>query len=131
MTEMRGEREMKALVSRLKAEGYDSHYMRRLEAHLSVEERHETLEAEIRQEMASALGRTVTKLDHALLELELAERDLDRAPTDESWARYDLAHERAHSARRDLRIHREAIGIRRNPDLHERFPIPARRRRAH
>ena len=90
-----------------------------------------TLEQEIVQEIAAALGRTAAKLDYALLRLELAARDLDAAAGDEvaaCAARFDALREEALRARHELLIHREAVGIRRNDVLEQLYPIPPRRR---
>lgn len=77
--------------------------------------------------MALALGRSAARVDLALLELELSEGEL-RASTGEARPearrRYLEARERALTARLDLRIHREAIGIRRNERLDVDYPIP-------
>lgn len=133
---------IRALVARLKAEGYESATLERLKAHLSVEEQQQALEAEIRHEMASALARTTARLDAAMLELELAERDLETAEAahaegaseaeaaafEAAHAAFEAARRRALDARRDLQIHREAIGIRQAQVLHHRYPIPGPRR---
>ena len=82
-------------------------------------------------EMAQALGRTEDKLNYALLRLELAARAIDAAP--DELVRYDRVKEfnalrqEALDARRNLQIHREAIGIRRNRMLDDLYPIPPRR----
>ena len=119
------------LVRELKDTGYESPYLDRLRARLDPEEAVARLETEIVQEMAQALGRTEDKLNYALLRVELAGRAIDAAP--DALARYDRVQEfnalraEAVEARRNLQIHREAIGIRRNRMLDELYPIPARR----
>jgi hypothetical protein len=122
----------KTLVSELKDSGYQSPYLDRLRQRLDVEQAHATLEQEIVQEIAAALGRTATKLDYALLRLELAERDLRAAASDDDVAacaaRFDALREEALQARHELLIHREAVGIRRNDVLEQLYPIPPRRR---
>jgi hypothetical protein len=94
---------------------------------LDVEQQHAILEKEIVQEMAYALGQSAAKVDHALLELELIEGAL-RTETDppkrESLAAaYQAKREEALRLRRDLLIHREALGIRRNDCLEKLYPI--------
>jgi hypothetical protein len=121
----------KTLVTELKDSGYQSPYLERLRQRLDVEQAHATLEQEIVQEIAAALGRTATKLDYALLRLELAERDLRAATSDDvaaCAARFDALREEALRARHELLIHREAVGIRRNDVLEQLYPIPPRRR---
>jgi hypothetical protein len=121
----------KTLVGELKDSGYQSPYLDRLRQRLDVEQAHATLEQEIVQEIAAALGRTATKLDYALLRLELAERDLRAATSDDvaaCAARFDALREEALQARHELLIHREAVGIRRNDVLEQLYPIPPRRR---
>jgi len=119
------------LVRELKDTGYQSPYLDRLRARLDPAEAIAQLETEIVQEMAQALGRTAARLDYALLRLELAAREIDAATDD--LAR--TAHVRAFNAlrvealdaRRNLLIHREAVGIRRNKLLDELYPIPPKR----
>ena len=122
----------KTLVSELKDSGYQSAYLDRLRQRLDVEQAHATLEQEIVQEIAAALGRTAAKLDAALLRLELAARDLGAATAADDVAscaaRFNALREQALRARHHLLIHREAVGIRRNDVLEELYPIPPRRR---
>ena len=119
------------LVRELKDAGYQSPYLDRLRARLDPATEVARLEAEIVQEMASALGRTEDKLNHALLRLELAGRAVDAAA--DALERYERVRDfnvlrlEALEARRNLQIHREAIGIRRNRVLEELYPIPPRR----
>jgi hypothetical protein len=122
----------KTLVTELKDQGYRSPYLDRLRQRLDVEQAHATLEREIVQEIAAALGRTAAKLDYALLRLELSARELDAAVTDEERAiRAEVVEARrtdALRARHELLIHREAVGIRRNEILEQVYPIPPSRR---
>lgn len=109
---------------RLKDAGIENPSLERLRAHLSVEERQEELEVEIRREMASALGRASVKVDMALLELALAEKALEEEASEARVEAYRAARKKAYDARLDLRIHREAIGIRHNTGLDRDYPIP-------
>jgi hypothetical protein len=121
----------KTLVSELTDRGHESPYLDRLRQRLDVEQAHATLEQEIVQEMAAALGRAAAKVDHALLRLELAARELDAATGDEIGecaARFDALRQEALMARHELLIHREAVGIRRNELLEQLYPVPPRRR---
>src|SRR5215470_3591026 len=108
----------KALVAELKDRGHESPYLDRLRARLDVDQAQVSLEREILQEIAAALGRTEAKLNHALLPLELASRDLDAAADDAERAarsaRLEAMRTEALQARHELLIHREAVGIRRN-----------------
>ena len=121
----------KRLVEELKDQGYESIYLDRLRANLDTEQQHAILEKEIVQEMAYALGRSAAKVDHALLELELLSRELARAPESrraELISAFLARREEAIRLRRDLLIHREAVGIRRNEILERMYPIPPRPR---
>ena len=118
----------KRLVDELKDQGYESIYLDRLRATLDVSQQHAILEKEIVQEMAYALGRSATKVNLALLELELIERELQSTLPAERRAEltraYGQRREDALRLRRDLLIHREALGIRRNDVLERMYPIP-------
>jgi len=120
----------KSIVRRLKSEGFESRYLDRLSARVDAEEEVHRLEAEIRAEVASALGRAGAKVDHAFLEMEVARRDVEAAaPPEEraeAIARYNARRDAAEAARLDLRIHREAVGFRRNEDLNRMYPLPPR-----
>ena len=121
----------KRLVEELKDQGYESIYLDRLRASLDVEAQHGVLEKEIIQEMAYALGRSAAKVDHALLELELLENELDGCPSAEQREALLVAIEAKRAdalrLRRELLIHREALGIRRNDVLETIYPIADRR----
>ena len=118
----------KRLVEELKDQGYDSVYLDRLRASLDVAQQHAILEKEIVQEMAYALGKSAAKVNHALLELELLQERLRADPTPEERDALleAFAHKREEAVRlrRDLLIHREALGIRRNQVLEQLYPIP-------
>ena len=120
----------KALVLALQDQGYESPYLDRLRRRLDPEQEQATLEREIVQEIAAALGRTAAKLDLALLRLELAGKELDAVAGTERAAcaaRFDALRTQALQARHELLIHREAVGIRRNDILETLYPIPPRR----
>jgi hypothetical protein len=119
------------LVRELKDAGYESPYLDRLRARLDPAEAVARLETEIVQEMAQALGRTEDKLNYALLRLELAGQAIDGAPDPlqryERVREFNVLRDEAIEARRNLQIHREAIGFRRNRLLDDLYPIPPRR----
>jgi hypothetical protein len=121
----------KALVLKLQDQGYESPYLDRLRRRLDPEQAQASLEKEIVQEIAAALGRTAAKLDLALLRLELAGKELDAAidvtERDACAVRFDARRAEALQARHELLIHREAVGIRRNDILETLYPIPPRR----
>lgn len=117
----------KRLVEELKDQGYESIYLDRLRASLDVQQQHGVLEKEIIQEMAYALGKTAAKVNHALLELELLQRELSLAASREERQvlrdAFRLKRAEALERRRELLIHREALGIRRNDVLEKLYPI--------
>jgi hypothetical protein len=121
----------KKLVRELTTQGYESPYLDRLRARLDLRLAFESLEKEIAHEMASALGRAGERVDHALLRLEIAGRQVDAARTDaerrRAVERFNELRQEALKARHDLQIHREAIGIRRNRILEQIYPIPPKR----
>lgn len=121
----------KNLVRELSRSGFDSPYLDRLKKRVDVELATEELEKEIVQEMASALGRAGDKVDYALLRLDLVSQGIDEAPNPQERrrkiARWNELREEAIEARYELRIHREAVGIRQNAVLEALYPIPPRR----
>ena len=117
----------KRLVEELKDQGFESIYLDRLRASLDVAQQHAILEKEIIQEMAYALGKSAAKVDHALLELELLHREMAEADSEaERRALQEAIEAKRQDAlrlRRELLIHREALGIRRNDILEKMYPI--------
>ncbi|MET0343299.1 MAG: hypothetical protein ABW252_19980 [Polyangiales bacterium] len=124
----------KKLAAELHDHGIDSHYLARVEARVTPENRLESLELEIAQEMAGALGRTEDRLNLALAELQLCEARHARAVRDRAPDADRVALAEAHDAQRkvaqqrlrELLIQREAMGFRRNQILNELYPIPGR-----
>ncbi|HEX4355762.1 MAG TPA: hypothetical protein VHZ95_22700, partial [Polyangiales bacterium] len=122
----------KKLAAELTEHGIDSKYLARVEARVTPEEQLDKLQREIAEEMASALGRSGDKVDLALAELELHEARFDRAVRQgaslaERSALADAFNAQRLLAQRRLRellIHREALGFRRNQILNELYPIP-------
>ncbi len=126
------EKPWQRLARELRAEGFESPYLDRLEERVDVASAQERLEKEIVREMACALGRAEEKVLVALLEVEVAARDLERAGDDEvarsrARDRFNERRDAAWQARHELLIHREAIGIRRNHLLETLYPVPPRR----
>ena len=124
------ERPWRSLVRDLSDSGFESPYLDRLRARVDVETAQDDLEKEIVREIAIALGRSGEKVDVALLRLDIAARAVDAATCDEERAervaRFNALRLDALQARHELRIHREAVGIRRNEGLETMYPIPPR-----
>jgi hypothetical protein len=124
------ERAWQSLIRELRDSGHESPYLERLRARHDVAAAQEQLEKEIIREMAQALGRSGEKVDVALLRLELAARDVAAATSDDirerAIVRFNALREDALRARHELRIHREAVGIRRNDGLEATYPVPPR-----
>ena len=122
----------KTLVKELSRSGFESPYLDRLKQRVDVELATEELEQEIVREMASALGRTARRVDYALLRMEVAARKIEQsAPGPQRRRRiadWNGLREEALQARYELRIHREAVGIRRNAVLEREYPIPDRKK---
>jgi hypothetical protein len=113
----------KRLVADLIEAGHESPYLDRLRDRLGMRSlSHRDLEREILEEMAYSLGRAEDKVNVALLELEL----LDRDPATTAEA-FNAKREDAVRALRDLIIHREALGFLRHEALARHYPIPPRR----
>jgi hypothetical protein len=124
----------KKLAAELVEHGVESKYLARVTARVTPEQQLENLELEIVQEMAGALGRSEDRINLALAELELllaraqkARREQDGgsalASAIDAFNRQRLV---AQSRVRELLIHREALGFRRNQMLSELYPIPPR-----
>jgi hypothetical protein len=125
------ERPWQALVRELRDSGFESPYLARLRARHDVAAAQEELEKEIMREMAQALGRSGEKVDVALVHLEVAARAVAAATGDaraRAVARFNALREDALRLRHELRIHREAVGIRRNEGLEAAYPIPPKLR---
>ncbi len=118
----------KSLVRDLTASGRESPYLDRLRSRVDVEQAHQSLEQELIQEMAAALGRAEDKVNAALLRLELAAEAVaaagDHAERRACAAAFNARRLDALRARWELLIHREAIGFRRNDVLESLYPIP-------
>ena len=119
-----------ALVRDLTDAGYESPYLDRLRNRLDLMQSHESLEKEIIREMAAALGRAEDKINAVLLRLELAGRALAAAPDSTTRRQCALAfnteRDRALTARWELVIHREALGLYRHEILDRLYPVPPR-----
>jgi hypothetical protein len=122
----------KSLAADLKAHGIDSQYIARVEARVTREQQQRDLEKEMAQEIAGALGRSDMRVNLALAELELHKARYDQAQRQTASATelaslaaaYNAQRLEAKARLRDLLIHREAVGFRRNQILNELYPIP-------
>lgn len=87
------------------------------------------LEAEIRSEQAAAYGRAGRKVEAALVALGLATdalltaSDAEIAAARRAWRE---VRDEAERARWELLVHREALGLLRQGDVEEQYPIPPR-----
>jgi hypothetical protein len=123
---------VKRLAADLVAQGIESKYLDRVLAKLAPDESLDQLQAEIACEIAQALGRSEDYVNVALAELELQRARYERAlregaPMNERQGYADAFNAQrvvAQSKLRNLLIHREAIGFRRNQMLNELYPIP-------
>ncbi len=123
----------KRLVEDLKSTGHKSQHLERLQERLPANSRDgfRALELEILQEMASSLARAGDKVDHALLELEVLGHEIDAARDSAARARrvtaFNEKREVALKALWELKVHREAIGLRQHHALAQMYPIPPKR----
>ena len=93
------------------------------------------LKREIAEEVASSLGRAARRVQAHLDELERIDAQLSQAlgaGDDQAAAghrhRYNDVRKLAQDRLRDLRIQREALGLRRHDELAVHYPIPPRKR---
>lgn len=124
---MRHAREMEKLVRRLQREGFESEHLERLKARVDPDAAFDDLQREIYAEMAYSLGRSEARVDYALLRLEVAGREVETAAPGERRAAietFNALRREALRARRDLLIHREAIGLPGNQRLKKMYPVP-------
>lgn len=118
-------------IDRLTREGVESPYLDRLRKRTSPEQVVADVEREIVQEIAQALGRSEERLEHALLELDLVERDLralemtpDPAREAELIASHKRWRETALKRRWELEVHREALRMYDHSLIDKMHPIP-------
>ncbi|MGF1468174.1 MAG: hypothetical protein ACFCGT_18800 [Sandaracinaceae bacterium] len=114
----------KSLVEQLWDQGRRSPYLERLRRRYDVRLPSVTIEREILEEMASALGRAEDRVNVALLELELLAEACDRRADAASIEAFNAKREEALRVRRDLLIHRDALRFPRDPRFESTYPIP-------
>ncbi len=120
----------KRLVEDLSAKGHRSPHLDRLMDRMPKGGGYRALELELVQEMASALGRASEKVDHALLALEVLGLAVDQAEPATRAARvaaFNAQREVALKALWELKVHREALGMRHHHALAQFYPVPPRR----
>jgi hypothetical protein len=123
---------VKRLAAELVAQGIESQYLARVLERVSPDESLDQLQAEIVREMAQALGRSEDRVNVALAELELHKARYEQAVREAAPVTERQRHATAFNAQRtiaqtklrELLIHREALGFRRNQVLSELYPIP-------
>jgi hypothetical protein len=111
--------------------GAEVPYVEHLRAKVEPAAALQQIEKEIVAEMANALGRSQDKVKVALARLAEAGQAVDAAPDgpvrQACVARFNELRTVALRLRRDLLIHREAIGFRRNDHLEREYPVPPKR----
>ena len=117
----------KSLVEQLVDEGRESVYLERLRKKYDVTLPTQSIEQEILEEMAYALGRAEDKVNFALLELELAGERCDADPSEANIAVFNEKRAHALRVKRDLKIHREALRFPRDPRFEGYYPVPPAR----
>jgi hypothetical protein len=122
----------KRLVDDLTKQGWQNPSLERLREKLpNLGGGQHALEVEIAQEMASALGRAGEKVDIAIVELEALGRACDRATDPEARAKavaaFNKKREHAQHVLWELRVHREALGLRNHAQLARFYVIPPKR----
>jgi hypothetical protein len=130
------QRHYQQLATALAAHGVQSPYISRIEMHIAQQQRLEQLQAELNQDIAGALGQSDLRVNFALAELELRKARYERAvrdgaPERDRTALADAFNKQrlvAEKRLRELLIHREAVGFRRNQVLQELYPIAPRLR---
>jgi hypothetical protein len=88
---------------------------------------HGEVKRELAVEMANAFARANEKVERAMEELELRGRALARARTEERAAlaiAFNEQRERARTALWELRVHREALGLRDHRALDQAWSVP-------
>ena len=122
----------KHLVQKLKSDGFESKYLNRLAERIPALREHRSVEHEIMEEMAYALGQASDKVNVELLELDVLDHKIAEAADPDRRSRliesFNRKREAAKRARWELKVHREALGFLRNDELEDIYPIPPKRR---
>jgi hypothetical protein len=127
---MSGNSPWRKLATSLQDGSAEGRYADEVRARITPEGHLAEVEREIVAEMANALGRSQDKVRTAIARVEEAGRAVDAAPDEAERRvrveRFNELRTLALRARRDLLIHRECIGFRRNDHLETEYPIPPR-----
>jgi hypothetical protein len=122
----------KKLAAELREYGVESPYLERVRTRVDAEQELKALQDEIAGEIARALGRSEERLNLALAELDLCGAKLARMRAagsagpalQETIDAFNRQRVVAEKRLRDLVIHREAAGFRRNQVVYDAHPIP-------
>ena len=87
------------------------------------------LEQELWREAAGTLGAQGRRLEKTLDALREIEARFARSPSDQLYAEHAVQRAEAERVLNNLRIQREALGLRNHRELEERYAIPPRLRR--
>ena len=121
----------KNLLESLSDSELKSPYLDRLRSRIDIAQERQSLERELVQEIAQALGRAEDKINLALLQLDILDAKIksegDQGQHNELVEEFNRQREVARRALRDLTIHREALGMYCNRQLTEIYPIPPRK----
>jgi hypothetical protein len=133
--------ELKRLVESLSGRGFDSPYLERLKRGPSLRPREVAMndvQQEIRSEMAAALGRSGERADQAFLLLEMRREELERcrselaaglatsAEVEAKVRAFNAQRDIAFQRREELKVHREAFGLRSHAMVAQFYPLPPR-----
>ncbi len=126
-----GDQVWKNLLEILTDSELSSPYLDRLRSRIDIAQERQSLERELVQEIAQALGRAEDKINLALLQLEILNAKIESESDQRRYTalvdEYNRQRDVARRALRDLTIHREALGMYRNKQLVEIYPIPPRK----
>ena len=105
-------------------------YLDRLRGSYDVKAHVESIEEEMAEEMAKALGRTTSRCDYEFALLDRARRLHDDDPSDDARAAFDAQRAACLKARQDLLIHRQALGFKTNNHavVEKYYPIESLRK---
>jgi len=126
-----GDQIWKNLLEMITDSELNSPYLDRLRSRIDIARERQSLERELVQEIAQALGRAEDKVNLALLQLDILdvkiEDEDDQTRYNTLVEQFNRQREVARRALRDLTIQREALGMYRNKQLAEIYPIPPRK----
>jgi len=86
------------------------------------------IEQELLREAAASLGRQGARVERALATLRELEREFANEPSEALVERHQAERAEAERALWNLRIQREALGLRSHRELERRYPLPGKLR---